>query len=82
MLLLRYGDIFSKDVGPIRQVMVCDFKVLQEMLTMEEFSGRGKPTVMGINIFKGLRGGHGGHGIMFNEGLTYSMGCPLSWDVF
>ena len=82
MLLLRYGDIFSIDVGPIRQVMVCDFKVLQEMLTMEEFSGRGKPTVMGINIFKGLRGGHGGHGIMFNEGLIYSLGCPLSRDVF
>ena len=50
--------------------MVCDFSVMQQMLSMDEFSGRGKPTVMGINIFKGLRGGHGGHGIMFNDGMS------------
>ena len=42
---LRYGDTFSIDVGPFRQIMVCDLDVLREMMSMDVFSGRGKPKV-------------------------------------
>ena len=67
---LRYGDIFSIDVGPFRQIMVCDLDVLRDMMSMDVFSGRGKPTVMGINIFANMKGGHGGYGLVTSEGQS------------
>ena len=64
----RYGDLFSIDAGVFRQIMVRDLDLLQDMLARDAFSGRGKITVMGLDIFSILRGGHGGHGLVHSEG--------------
>ena len=64
----RYGDLFSIDAGVFRQVMVRDLDLLRDMLARDAFSGRGKITVMGLDIFSILRGGHGGHGLVHSEG--------------
>ena len=53
----------------MHQVVICDLELLKEMFSKEVFSARGKPTVFGINLFGLLKGGHGGHGLMFNEGV-------------
>ena len=50
--------------------MVCDLDVLRDMMSMDVFSGRGKPTVMGINIFANMKGGHGGYGLVTSEGQS------------
>ena len=55
-------------MGPFRQIMVCDLDVLRDMMSMDVFSGRGKPKVMGINIFANMKGGHGGYGLVTSEG--------------
>ena len=71
---LRYGDTFSIDVGPFRQIMVCDLDVLRDMMSMDVFSGRGKPKVLGINIFANMKGGHGGYGLVTSEGQFVCVG--------
>ena len=48
--------------------MVRDLAMLQEMMSKDVFSGRGKIQVLGRNIFSILRGGHGGHGLVHSEG--------------
>ena len=73
-LLLRYGDIFSFNLMEMHQVVVCDLATLREMLSLEVFSSRGSPRVIGINIFALLKDGHGGHGLMFNEGTRIGKG--------
>ena len=55
-------------------MVVCDLATLREMLSMEAFSSRGSPRVFGINIFALLKDGHGGHGLMFNEGMRICLG--------
>ena len=62
--------MFSIDVGPFRQIMVCDLEVLREMMSLDVFSGRGKPKVMGIDIFANMKGGHGGYGLVTSEGQS------------
>ena len=74
LLLCRYGDIFSFNLIEMHQIVICDLELLKKMFSKEVFSARGKPTVFGINLFGLLKGGHGGHGLMFNEGgCMYSM---------
>ena len=67
--LYRYGDVFSFNLIEMHQIVICDLELLREMFSKEVFSARGKPTVFGINLFALLKGGHGGHGLMFNEGI-------------
>ena len=67
----RYGDIFSFNLIEMHQIVICDLELLKEMFSKEVFSARGKPTVFGINLFGLLKGGHGGHGLMFNEGRHF-----------
>ena len=52
----------------MHQIVICDLDLLREMFSKEVFSARGKPTVFGVNLFALLKGGNGGHGLMFNEG--------------
>ena len=64
----RYGDVFSVDITSFRQIMVCDLATLREMLSLEVFSGRGRPMANGIEIFARLRGGNGSLGLIISEG--------------
>ena len=59
--------MFSVDIMSFRQIMVCDFELLREILSMEVFSGRGRPKALG-EIYSRLRGGNGNHGLIISEG--------------
>lgn len=60
--------MFSVDITSFRQIMVCDLATLREMLSLEVFSGRGRPMANGIEIFARLRGGNGSLGLIISEG--------------
>lgn len=55
----------------MHQIVICDLDLLREMFSRDVFSARGKPKVFGINLYALLKGGDGGHGLMFNEGILY-----------
>ena len=78
--LYRYGDVFSFNLIEMHQIVICDLELLREMFSKEAFSARGKPTVFGINLFALLKGGHGGHGLMFNEGIVGIVICTVYRD--
>ena len=55
--------------------MVSDLAMVQEMMSKDVFSGRGKIKVNGKDVFSILRGGNGGHGLVLSEGQFYHIIC-------
>ncbi len=65
----QYGDLFQLDFV-VPSVFVCDYDMMQEMLSQDALSGRGNEEMFrsAVDFFKELKGGHGFHGLIGAEG--------------
>ncbi len=69
----RYGDIYHLNIVGRDIVTVCDLDTMQEMFSMDAFSGRGNGAVSGP-VFDTMRAN-----VEYTPGLTGSEGTY--WDI-
>ena len=64
--VIRYGNLFYVEMGPLCGYVIADFNVMEKLLSTDATSGR--LNLAELPVVQYIKGGHGHHGIIQNFG--------------